>query len=48
MGKVTGFLEIQREQPSRRKVEDRVQDWFEIYEPFGEVKQRAQAARCMD
>jgi glutamate synthase (NADPH/NADH) small chain len=48
MGKDTGFLEIQREQPTRRKVEDRVQDWFEIYEPFPEQKQRDQGARCMD
>ena len=48
MGKVTGFLEIQREQPTRRKVEERVQDWFEIYQPFPEEKQREQSARCMD
>jgi glutamate synthase (NADPH/NADH) small chain len=48
MGKVTGFLEIEREQPTRRKVEERVQDWFEIYEPFPEEKQREQGARCMD
>ena len=48
MGKVTGFLEIDREQPTRRKAEDRVKDWFEIYEPFPEEKQRQQAARCMD
>jgi glutamate synthase (NADPH/NADH) small chain len=48
MGKVTGFLEIQREQPTRRKVEDRLQDWMEIYEPFPEEKQREQGARCMD
>jgi glutamate synthase (NADPH/NADH) small chain len=48
MGKDTGFLEIEREQPKRRKVEARVQDWFEIYEPFPEEKQRAQGARCMD
>jgi glutamate synthase (NADPH/NADH) small chain len=48
MGKVTGFLEIQREQPTRRKVNDRLQDWFEIYEPFPEEKQREQGARCMD
>jgi glutamate synthase (NADPH/NADH) small chain len=48
MGKVTGFLEIEREQPSRRKVEDRLQDWQEVYEPFTEEKQREQAARCMD
>ena len=48
MGKDTGFLEIQREQPTRRKVEERVNDWFEIYEPFPEQKQRDQGARCMD
>jgi glutamate synthase (NADPH/NADH) small chain len=48
MGKITGFLEIDREQPSRRKVDERVKDWFEIYEPFPEEKQREQSARCMD
>jgi glutamate synthase (NADPH/NADH) small chain len=48
MGKVTGFLEIEREQPSRRNVKERVKDWFEIYEPFPEEKQRQQGARCMD
>ena len=48
MGKVTGFLEIQREQPTRRNAGERIQDWFEIYEPFPEEKQRQQGARCMD
>jgi glutamate synthase (NADPH/NADH) small chain len=48
MGKVTGFLEIRREQPARRKVEDRLLDWREVYEPFPEDKQREQSARCMD
>ncbi len=48
MGKVTGFLEIDREQPTRRKVDERLQDWFEIYEPFPQEKQRDQSARCMD
>jgi len=48
MGKVTGFLEIDREQPVRRPIEQRVQDWFEIYQPFPVEKQRDQAARCMD
>jgi glutamate synthase (NADPH) small chain len=48
MGKVTGFLEIQREQPTRRKVEERLKDWQEIYEPFPEAKQKEQGARCMD
>ncbi|HUD75169.1 MAG TPA: glutamate synthase subunit beta, partial [Terracidiphilus sp.] len=48
MGKVTGFLEIDREQPTRRKVDERLQDWLEVYEPFPEEKQREQGARCMD
>jgi glutamate synthase (NADPH) small chain len=48
MGKDTGFLEIDRQQPTRRKVEDRIKDWFEIYEQFPEEKQREQGARCMD
>ena len=48
MGKDTGFLEIEREQPTRRKAEERIHDWFEIYQPFAEEKQREQGARCMD
>ena len=48
MGKVTGFLEIKREERPRRKVENRLKDWLEIYQPFGEEKQREQGARCMD
>ncbi|MDR3753547.1 MAG: glutamate synthase subunit beta [Terracidiphilus sp.] len=48
MGKVTGFLEIERAQPTRRKPGERIKDWFEIYEPFPEEKQREQGARCMD
>jgi glutamate synthase (NADPH/NADH) small chain len=48
MGKVTGFLEIERQQPSRRKADERVHDWLEVYEPFPEEKQREQGARCMD
>ena len=37
MGKVTGFLEIQREQATRRNPEERIKDWFEIYEPFDQT-----------
>ena len=48
MGKVTGFLEIGREQATRRQPNARIKDWFEIYEPFPEEKQREQGARCMD
>jgi len=48
MGKVSGFLEYQREVPSRRPVAERVNDWFEIYTPFPEEKIKLQGARCMD
>ncbi len=48
MGKVTGFLEYQRVPPPRRAIEDRLQDWLEVYQPFPEPKLREQAARCMD
>ncbi len=48
MGKITGFLEFGRELPSRRPVADRVNDWFEIYQPMPETKLRDQGARCMD
>ncbi|MFN0165828.1 MAG: glutamate synthase subunit beta, partial [Bryobacteraceae bacterium] len=48
MGKVTGFMEYQREMPSRRPVADRVHDWFEIYQPFPLDKVQTQGARCMD
>jgi glutamate synthase (NADPH) small chain len=48
MGKVTGFKEYTREMPVRRPVEERVNDFFEVYHPFPEEKVRTQAARCMD
>ena len=48
MGKVTGFLEYTREVPSRRSVAERVNDWFEIYQPFPEENLKTQAGRCMD
>jgi glutamate synthase (NADPH/NADH) small chain len=48
MGKISGFLEYTREVPERRSVEERVNDWFEIYNPFPEEKIKLQAARCMD
>ena len=34
MGKETGFLEIKREQPTRRKPEERIKDWFESTSRF--------------
>lgn len=48
MGKITGFLEYQRESPARRPVTERVNDWFDIYHPMPPEKVRTQAARCMD
>ncbi len=48
MGKHTGFMEIERETPTRRAVEDRLNDWFEIYQDFPNEKVQAQGARCMD
>jgi glutamate synthase (NADPH/NADH) small chain len=48
VGKVTGFLEHTREVPTRRPPTARIQDWFEIYQPFPEDSLRTQAARCMD
>jgi glutamate synthase (NADPH/NADH) small chain len=48
VGKHTGFIEYARETPTRRPVEERVQDWFEIYQPFAAEKVRTQGARCMD
>jgi glutamate synthase (NADPH) small chain len=48
VGKVTGFLEYQRELPARRPVSERVNDWFEVYQDFPDDKVQVQAARCMD
>ena len=48
LGKPTGFLEYRRETPSRRPVEERVNDWRSVYQPFHEQNVRTQAARCMD
>ncbi len=48
MGKPTGFLEFERETPPRRPVDERVQDWLEVYEEFPVDDLKKQAARCMD
>ncbi len=48
MGKPTGFMEATREMPTRRPVEERVNDYREVYQDFPEQKLRTQAARCMD
>jgi glutamate synthase (NADPH/NADH) small chain len=48
VGKVTGFKEYNRETPTRRPVAERINDYFEVYQPFPEESVRIQAARCMD
>jgi len=48
VGKVTGFLEIQRKKPPVRSVAERVRDWREVYLPYPVEELRRQAARCMD
>ncbi len=48
MGKITGFLEFQREDRPYRPVQERIQHYREFVEPLSEEGTRAQAARCMD
>lgn len=43
-----GFLKYTRELPTYRKVDERLNDYKELYEPFAAEKTNAQAARCMD
>lgn len=48
MGKPTGFKEYKRQVPVERPVEERIEDYLEVYEPFSEKKLKEQAARCMN
>jgi glutamate synthase (NADPH/NADH) small chain len=48
VGKVTGFLEIQRKKWPTRPVDERLRDWNEVYLPYPEPDLKKQAARCMD
>jgi len=48
MGKITGFLEIEREDRAYRPVEERIKHYREFVEPLSEKETRDQAARCMD
>ncbi len=43
-----GFLKYGRELPPRRSVEERRQDWVEVYLEFPDDKLQRQASRCMD
>ena len=48
MGKLKGFIEIDRQKPPSRPVKERLQDWKEVYLPYPGEDLRAQGARCMD
>jgi glutamate synthase (NADPH) small chain len=48
MGKATGFIEYNRENPKKRPVEERINDYKEVYYKLPEDKLSVQAARCMN
>jgi len=48
VGKITGFLEYERELPPRRPVDERLRDWRELEGKHSEEALQEQAARCMD
>jgi glutamate synthase (NADPH/NADH) small chain len=48
MGKITGFLEYERELPARRPVAERLHDWRELEGKHSDEALQRQAARCMD
>ena len=48
MGKLKGFIEIERRKAPARPVEERVRDWREVHLPYATSDLRAQGARCMD
>ncbi|RKX79183.1 MAG: glutamate synthase [Spirochaetes bacterium] len=48
MGKTTGFLDYERITPAKRPVEERLNDYREIYLPMPVETLQMQAARCMD
>ena len=49
MGDVQGFLKHrERQTPDWRPVDERLQDWKEVYRPLPLVDLRTQASRCMD
>ena len=48
MGKITGFLEIERQEPGYAPASDRVRHYREFTIPLDAPATEKQAARCMD
>ena len=48
MGKITGFLEFERNDRHYEPIEQRIKHWREFVLPLPEEENKRQAARCMD
>ena len=48
MGKITGFMEVERSKQPYRPVEQRLTDWGQVMAPWQVDPLKDQAARCMD
>ncbi len=48
MGKITGFLEFEREKQPYRPVAERLKDWQQVMQPWPVEPIKTQASRCMD
>ena len=48
MGKITGFMEFERDDPDKLPVTKRLQNYQEFELPVAEERLREQGARCMD
>ena len=48
MGKITGFMEIDRQERKYAPAADRVRNYNEFFQPLGDEGTKKQAARCMD
>lgn len=48
MGKITGFLEFERQEPALEPAADRIRHFREFVRPMSDHETKLQAARCMD
>ena len=48
MGKITGFMEYDRQTGREVPPGERIKNWKEFHLPLKEEEQRRQGARCMD
>ncbi|MFQ5561252.1 MAG: glutamate synthase subunit beta [Nitrospinota bacterium] len=48
MGKPTGFMEFDRQQPEKRPIEERIKDYKELHQDLTEEELQTQGSRCME